>query len=391
MEWKSKFKSKVSKKIFISDQKKEKERSKKRASTIRSSVSHNSLLLDDSEDKSFKLLSTILPIEPTTPRESSITTPRKKSKTFTVSSRGPNTKNENNNTENSINSNSFINSPNEENSMEHIEFPNIQEILEDSPFAFEKLKRLEQQMEQMISSVRKIVKLSKQVQQTGAIYHQTSSQFAEALAEFRCYDDDPRSFPFYSSSQSPSNNFTNNSTTNNNNIYLSNNEKRSSKNNKEELNNNFVDEETIEKHAQFISAVKSIGETFVEINEYQGTLLKQLSSIFTVPMEEFVKKDFRELKDISKNRKLIKLKYDNAIAKYSHIKKNEIEKVAEGEAELLSCRKEFQQSSLFYLSKMKELKSITPIEFLERSTAYLFAEKAYFQHGFYFYFLFFSY
>ena len=134
--------------------------------------------------------------------------------------------------------------------------------------------------------------------------------------------------------------------------------------------------------------MESISRSFVEVTEFQGTLLKQMTTIFTTPMEQFVKKDFRELKEISKNHKIIKIRYDNAISKNSHIKKNETEKVHEIESELSFFRKEFQQSSLSYLSKMKELKATTPLEFLERAAAFLYAEKAYFQHGFFLFFFF---
>ena len=195
MAWKSKIKSKVSQKLFENDPKKERKKNSS-SSTLRNSPSLNSLGEEQDNTESRKSTSKAFSSSQIDTNQISSLPQSRESYVFKKVS-NPLDLNETNKpshpvmrTSNRLSSNDISSpfSPIYYNPPPSIEIPTIQEILEDSPVAHEKLRKFEVHMEEMADSVRRIVKLSKQVQQIGSSFQQISSQFAEEIKSFQFFE-----------------------------------------------------------------------------------------------------------------------------------------------------------------------------------------------------------
>jgi len=77
----------------------------------------------------------------------------------------------------------------------------------------------------------------------------------------------------------------------------------------------------------------------------------------------------------------IRQRYDAASAKLAHTKRSETERLAELESELQSAKQQYQLSAIETVSKLKDSQVLASTEFLERTCAFLYAQKAYFHQG----------
>jgi len=90
---------------------------------------------------------------------------------------------------------------------------------------------------------------------------------------------------------------------------------------------------------------------------------------------------FRFEKDDVKVHSKIRQRYDAASAKLAHTKRSETERLAELESELQSAKQQYQLSAIETVSKLKDSQVLASTEFLERTCAFLYAQKAYFHQG----------
>lgn len=206
----------------------------------------------------------------------------------------------------------------------------LEEALEDSPMTRERLKQGEQQLENLTSSLRRIVKLAKQYHAAGTAFREISQAFGQELFHF-----------------------------------------------------DFGEIPTI-LGEQLKNYAKSIGETVININNFHTMFIFHLQNVFTQPMEQFLKEDIKESKEFCKQHARTRTKYDQALSKFSHIKKTDVEKIPEAEHELFYIRKEFQQSCLEHASKLNRIQTLSKIQLMERSCAFLHAERDFFNLGFFF-------
>ena len=211
------------------------------------------------------------------------------------------------------------------------------ELLEDSPLARDKLRQLELQCEKTTMKLKKVIALSKQYQQIGNQFKDISAQFGYELMNWEYSD----------------------------------------------LPNNELSNQSIQLN------IKQLGQSILELNDYQGMLLLQMGNVFTQPIEQFLQEQLKSLKDSRLAHYTTRNKYDNSLSKNSQIKKGEVNiKTNEIENELINDRVHYQVSSFEYLFKLKEIQFSTKVEYIERACSFLYAEKAYFTQGIFFYFLF---
>ena len=55
----------------------------------------------------------------------------------------------------------------------------------------------------------------------------------------------------------------------------------------------------------------------------------QMANVFSQPLEQFLREDIKQLKEETKLHQRLRTKYDQTLARYSHVKKAEIEKIQE--------------------------------------------------------------
>ena|SRR3990167_1988703 len=205
----------------------------------------------------------------------------------------------------------------------------FQQVLEDSPMTRELLKQSELQLENISIALKRIVKLSKQYQAAANIFRETATQFGQELLNFD-YSDIPSVIG-------------------------------------DQLKDN----------------AKILGGSIISVMDYQTRLINQFATGFTQPMENYIKTEIKDAKETCKQQARLRIKYDAALSKYSHIKKTEVEKIPEAEHELFYIRKEFQQASLDYSSKLHKTETISKIQLLERSCSILNSEKDFVSNGFF--------
>ena len=203
----------------------------------------------------------------------------------------------------------------------------LEDILEDSPMTRESFRIREQELESIGGNIRKLIKLSKQFQAAGDAFRTISDTFGQELMRFD-FSDLPSDL-----------------------------------------------EQSFEQSAA------SLGETVINVGEYHSMFMVQLGSVFTDPLDKFLKTEVKEAKEIFKQHSRLRSKYDQSISKFSHVKKTEIEKIPEAEHELYYVRKEFQHSSLDYASKLRRVQTLSKIQLMECACAFITNQRAYFHQG----------
>jgi Arf-GAP/coiled-coil/ANK repeat/PH domain-containing protein len=111
-------------------------------------------------------------------------------------------------------------------------------------------------------------------------------------------------------------------------------------------------------------------------------LATQLESVFSVPMEAFVREDIREVKEEAKRYDKARGIYDSTCGKMGQLKKKDTSKIAEVEHELELSKQQFQLQGLEFVYKMNELQLKKKIEFLERVCAFMFGQLSFFHTGY---------
>jgi hypothetical protein len=77
----------------------------------------------------------------------------------------------------------------------------------------------------------------------------------------------------------------------------------------------------------------------------------------------------------------IRQRFDSVTSKHAHTKKSETERLAELEVELQHAKQQYQLSALETIAKLKDSQVLANTEFLERTCAFLYAQKAFFHQG----------
>lgn len=201
----------------------------------------------------------------------------------------------------------------------------IEDLLQDSPTSRQKIASLENRLNASILGLRKLVKISKQYQAIGNSFKEIATVFGNELLAF-----------------------------------------------------NF---EGLPTNEQLPQMAQCIGQTIIDINDYQNMLMVQMGNVFTQPLEQFLQGELKTTKDQTKQYHKLRNKYDQSISKFSHIKKTDLEKIPEAEHELMYYRNEYQKLSLEYVNFLSRLESESKLQVMERSCAFLYSEKAYFCQG----------
>ena len=212
----------------------------------------------------------------------------------------------------------------------------LEDILEDSPMTREQFRQREVQLENVSTTIRKLLKLSKSLALAGETFQNLVIQFGQELQKFD-FSDLPSDL-----------------------------------------------------QSKFAASAHCLGETVVNIGDYQSIFMNAIKEVFSEPLDRFLREDMKTSKESFKQHARIRTKYDQAISKFSHIKKTETEKIPEAEHELYYIRKEFQNSALDYASKLRRIQTLSKIQVLEAACAFVVSEKAFFCRGVIFFFFHFN-
>ena len=203
----------------------------------------------------------------------------------------------------------------------------LDDILEDSPMTRERFRQHEIELDNISATLRKVIKLSKQFKAAGDAFREISDAFGQELQQFDFSD-------------LPS-----------------------------DLEQNFA------------TAASSLGQAVLDVGDYQSMFMVQLGTLFTQPLERFLKEDIKNAREQCKHHARIRTKYEQNITKFSHVKKTDVDKIPEAENELHYVRRDFQLSSLEYASKLRRVRTLAKINLMKRACAFLYSEKAYFNQG----------
>eukprot|EP01102_Stenamoeba_stenopodia_P015303 TRINITY_DN51_c0_g3_i4.p1 TRINITY_DN51_c0_g3~~TRINITY_DN51_c0_g3_i4.p1 ORF type:complete len:750 (-),score=182.80 TRINITY_DN51_c0_g3_i4:1805-4054(-) len=203
----------------------------------------------------------------------------------------------------------------------------LQDVLEDSPMLREKLHLLGQNADAMAAKLKKIVKVSRAYQESCKEMGQATELFGRQLLSFNTGA---------GSLQDPT-----------------------------------LDE-----------GLKRFGVTFGECNEQFSLLAMQMESVFSTPIDTFIREDIREVKDEAKRYEKARSVYDGSVQKVSQLKKKDGAKIAEVEHELDMAKQQFNLEGLEFVYKMNELQLKKKIEFLERICAFMFGQLGFFHSGY---------
>ena len=205
----------------------------------------------------------------------------------------------------------------------------LDNLLEDSPASRAKIQTLESDLVGTTQSLKRLIKISKQYQALGNAFKEVAIQFGQELLDFN-YE----GLPAISDSSSP-----------------------------------------------LSSIAKGIGQAIIDVNDYQSMLMVQMGNVFTQPLEQFLEGELKESKDQIKQYHRLRGRYDQSISKFSHIKKNDLEKIPEAEHELMLNRNEYQHASLQFVATLGRLEAESKLQVMERACAFLYSEKAFFSQG----------
>eukprot|EP01096_Ripella_sp_DP13-Kostka_P009116 TRINITY_DN3455_c0_g1_i1.p1 TRINITY_DN3455_c0_g1~~TRINITY_DN3455_c0_g1_i1.p1 ORF type:complete len:883 (+),score=333.27 TRINITY_DN3455_c0_g1_i1:52-2700(+) len=206
---------------------------------------------------------------------------------------------------------------------------NLDELMEDSPIVREKIRLMEQKVEDVGLALKKVLKMSKTFQQSGTSYRDANASFVSEMS-------------------------------------------------KSDIKNlsNSGDDALIEK--LFFRIMGAMND----LNEYQSMLMMQLESVFIQPLESMLKQEIKEVKEESKNYQRSKSKYDQTLSKHSHIKRPEAEKIQEVEQDLSVVKRQYQEASIRFSHKLLQSHSNTRVETIERLCAFFVAQKAFFHQAY---------
>ena len=204
----------------------------------------------------------------------------------------------------------------------------LDDLLQDSPASRDKITVLENQLAATANSLKRLVKISKQYQHLGNMFKDIALDFGNELLDF-----------------------------------------------------NFEGLPVAGSGVQLPAMAKCIGQTILDINDYQSMLMVQMGNVFIQPLEQFINGELKQTKPLTKKYNRLRKQYDQSISKFSHIKKTDLEKIPEAEHELLYYRNEYQHSSLEYVASLGRLEAESKLQVMERACAFLYSEKAYFSQG----------
>lgn len=125
----------------------------------------------------------------------------------------------------------------------------------------------------------------------------------------------------------------------------------------------------------------SLGQTLVDINDYQSMLMVQMGNVFIQPLHQFLRTELAASRDLAKTFRRAQTRYDQSISRFSHIRKNDLDKIPEAEAELLAARRDYQSLTLEVVSTFGYLESQSKLQVMEKAAAFLYSEKAFFSQG----------
>lgn len=129
------------------------------------------------------------------------------------------------------------------------------------------------------------------------------------------------------------------------------------------------------------SLASSLGQTLVDINDYQSMLMVQMGNVFIQPLHQFLHSELAASRDLAKTFRRAQTRYDQSISRFSHIRKNDFDKIPEAEAELLAARRDYQSLTLEVVSTFGHLEAQSKLQVMEKSAAFLYSEKAFFSQG----------
>ena len=141
------------------------------------------------------------------------------------------------------------------------------------------------------------------------------------------------------------------------------------------------DYEGLPGDAALPSLAKSLGQTILDINDYQSMLMVQMGNVFIQPLQQFASGDLLESKELAKKYHRSRQRYDSSVIKFGQTRKNDFDRIPEAEAELMLSRRAYQEKSLEMVSMMARLEAESKLQVIERAAAFLYSEKAFFSQG----------
>eukprot|EP01130_Rhizamoeba_saxonica_P005995 TRINITY_DN2373_c2_g1_i2.p1 TRINITY_DN2373_c2_g1~~TRINITY_DN2373_c2_g1_i2.p1 ORF type:complete len:755 (-),score=143.98 TRINITY_DN2373_c2_g1_i2:982-3060(-) len=203
----------------------------------------------------------------------------------------------------------------------------LEDAIKDTPTFRRQLSMMEEEVEALAGSMRKLSKLSQQVMEAGETYSNLSRKLALQMGKFHATS-----------------------------------------------NANLDDDYSLEY------GMSQFGITFDEIESYRSQMLSQMLPMLIEPLDNFVLKEAKQVKDLSKAFHRASSNYDNALSKFSHFQEKS-SKFAEEKESMELQRAEFRNASLDLTIMLNSIQSKKKIEILERMTAFMYTQSAFYRQG----------
>eukprot|EP01118_Nematostelium_gracile_P018487 TRINITY_DN8212_c0_g1_i2.p1 TRINITY_DN8212_c0_g1~~TRINITY_DN8212_c0_g1_i2.p1 ORF type:complete len:534 (+),score=139.48 TRINITY_DN8212_c0_g1_i2:101-1702(+) len=200
----------------------------------------------------------------------------------------------------------------------------MEEVLNETPMFTERMKVVEQDVEELGVKLKKIVKICKETQKASTVLNDLNRQLGDEYLDFAKH---------------------------------------------------LTDEETKEGLLKFGSAIK-------EIASFREMLNLQIENLILQPMETFCKEEIDEVKEKKKKYVRASSSLESALGRAAQVKRTPTLKTLEVEHELSEARKDFQTSGMDLVFALNEIEAKKQFELMERVTAVMYANLAFFHQGY---------
>jgi len=205
----------------------------------------------------------------------------------------------------------------------------LEQVVEDSPMSRDKMRKIEEDIDTFNSKLKKLIKMTKQIEQTSSQLNKEFKQFADDISDFSTLIGDDK------------------------------------------IKNGFL---------KFAHLIK-------ESENHRELMMMQMNTLLTSPMESFSKKEMEDLKEKKKKFERSFNNYDSALSKLSSVKRKSItpkdqSRTVELEQEVVDSRKDFRVNSLDFAFVLNDIAVRKNFEILECAAAFAFANLTFFHQGY---------
>eukprot|EP00742_Colponemidia_sp_Colp-10_P003522 GILJ01003749.1.p1 GENE.GILJ01003749.1~~GILJ01003749.1.p1 ORF type:complete len:784 (+),score=113.11 GILJ01003749.1:41-2392(+) len=140
------------------------------------------------------------------------------------------------------------------------------------------------------------------------------------------------------------------------------------------------------KSQELHHVVTKLSDSLKEVRTYQDLLTYSVDNAFVRPLENFVKRNFAESKELRKKFTKLSEDLESQLTRNRSLKRTQAVKepslAAELSIKLLSAKRNFELCRFDYIQQMSQVQSCTNLELLERVCGALYAHLSYFHQGY---------